>query len=629
MKGNGFQILINLLLLAVLVSGIIFVVRAVDHLRFSVEKLEKSLAKLEEKLAEVPSGKSAAFSSPSRKMEKKTEKKKEGEVPEVANYSYFDRKAAPGGRLITAFASDVGNMNMLITPDAYVSAIWARANDTLAERDYKDSGSGKYLPKMAESWEISEDKCRYRITLRKGILWHDFTDPVTGKVWKNKEVTAHDFKFYIDTVKNPKVDAAPLRSYLADLEKIEIMDDYNFTVVWRKPYFLSEDITLSLSPLPRHLYHAYDGPFDGKKFNDDHKRNRMVVGCGAYYLAKWEKGRRILLKRFENYYGKALGISPALETLSFEIIQHPNTRLQSLLSGDLDMDNLSPDQWINRTKSREFGEKGFLKKYEYPSFAYNYIGLNQTLPVFREKAVRQALSYLVNREKIIKDVFFGLASAVTGPFSSHSSACDKSLPPYPFSPEKAAKLLKDASWRDSDGDGILDKNGEKLKFTVIFPGASTTYRKMLPIIKEDMAKAGIQMDLLGIEWSVLVKRVGEKNFEACALGWTGSLKPDPYQLWHSSQAKLPNSSNMISYQSREADQLIEKIRLSFDGMERTKLYHALHKVIYEDAPYIFLFAPSNLTVLHKRYRNVRVFRDAIARDILWVPRNEQKPVPGV
>ena len=627
MRGNGFQNFVNILLLAAVICGIIFAVRAVDHLRFSVEKMEKTLARMEERLSQTapsPGRMAVSGSTGERDLQKESSL-----VPPCANRRYFVKNAPSGGRLITAFSSDVGNMNMLITPDAYVSAIWARTNDSLAEWDYSDAGNGNYQPKMAESWQISRDKCRYHIKLRKGILWHDFKDPVTGKEWKKKEVTAHDFKFYIDVIKDKQVDAAPLRTYLADLEKIEVKDDHNFTVVWRKPYFLSEDITLSLSPLPRHLYHAYEGPFDGRKFNEDHKRNRMVVGCGPYAFHKWEKGRRILLKRFESYYGKTLGIFPPIEELSFEIIQHPNTRLQSLLSGDLDMDNLSPDQWINRTQSKEFGKEGFLKKYEYPSFAYNYIGLNQKTPIFREKAVRQALSHLVDREKIIKNVFFSLATPVTGPFSSHSSACDKNLPPYAFSPEKAAKLLKDASWRDSDGDGILDKNGQKLKFTVIFPGSSVTYRKMLPMIKEDMAKAGIQMDLLGIEWSVLVKRVGEKNFEACALGWTGTLKPDPYQLWHSSQATLPNSSNIISYRSREADTLIEKLRLSFDGKERTRLYHALHKVIYDDAPYIFLFAPSNLTVIHKRYRNVRVFRDSIAKEILWVPRNEQRKIPGV
>ena len=609
------------LLLLFLIASVILFIQALDQMRFAVEDVKKTLQQY------------PGTSSVQKEIIYTERKPSDTAVPpsseaaEIANKDHYDRNAQPGGRLISAFSSDVGNMNYLINNDAYVSRIYAKVNDTLAERDYRDAGSGQYKPKMAHSWKSSKDKLRWRIRLRKGILWHDFTDPVTGREWKMREVTAHDFKFYVDTVKDPSVDASPLRSYLADLDRIEVFDDYEFDVIWKKPYFLSEDITLSLSPLPRHLYHAYDGPFDGKKFNDDHKRNRIIAGCGPYRFEKWEKGKRIVLRRNENYYGKKLGLMPPLEVIAFDIIQHPNTRLQSLLSGDLDIDNLTADQWVNRTNTAEFAPGGSLKKLQYAAFSYNYIGLNQKFPIFRDKKVRQALSYLIDRKKILKDVFFDLADTVTGPFSPNSDACNPALAPYPFSIEKAKQILAEQGWKDADNDGILEKDGKKLAFTVIFPGSSTTYRKMLPVIKEDMAKAGVRMDLLGIEWSVLVKRVEDKSFEACALGWTGTLKPDPFQLWHSSQAAIPSSSNHCSYVSKEADQLIEKIRLTFDGKERTRLYHKFHSLLYEDAPYIFLFAPRNLTVIHNRYQNVKVFRDFLATDLLWVQGSHQKKLP--
>ena len=318
-------------------------------------------------------------------------------------------------------------MNMLVTNDAYVSEIWSKTMDSLADRDYADNGSGALKPMLAESWTISPDKLKYRIKLRRGILWHDFRDPVTGKEWKNREVTAHDFKFYLDVVKNEDVDCAPLRGYLKDIDRIDVINDHEFEVIWNKPYFLAEDISLGLIPLPRHLYHAYEGPFDGKKFNDDHERNRMVVGCGPYRFDKWEKGRRIVLRRFDNYYGRNLGIMPPIETIAFDIIQHPNTRLQALLSNELDLDSLSADQWVNRTGTREFQKDGSLEKLQYPSSMYSYIGLNQKNELFRDKRVRQALSHLVNREKILKDVFFNLAEMVSGPFPKTSASYDLTL----------------------------------------------------------------------------------------------------------------------------------------------------------------------------------------------------------
>lgn len=606
-KNLYLNVIVTLFLGLFLILAIV-IVNALDHHRYALEELSAGVKRLENQLA---SG--AVRPASAAKLEIKSE----SAVP-AANAAYFDPKAIPGGKLVRAFAADVGNLNSILTNDAYVSQIWSQATDSLAERDYRDTGDGEYAPMLAESWKFSPDRKKIHVKLRKGILWHDFTDPVTGKAWKNREVTAHDFKFYVDVIKNPEVDCAALRGYYEDIEGIRVINDHEFEVVWRKPYFMMEDITLSLQPLPRHLYHAYDGPFSGKKFNDDHARNRLVVGCGPYQLARWEKGKRILMQRFENYYGRKLGIMPPLKTIAFDIIQHPNTRLQSLLSKELGMDSLTPDQWINRTSTPEFGKQGFLRKYAFPGYSYSYIGLNLKNPVFKDKRVRQALSHLINRDKIQKDIFFNLAKPVSGPFPKESSAYDQSVLPYSFDVEKARKLLAEAGWKDIDNDGILEKDGRKLTFTAIYPNTAVTYQKMLPVIREDMKKAGVRMDLLGIEWSVLVQRLEKKQFEACVLGWTGTLKPDPHQLWHSSHAEKQGSSNHIGFVNRKADELIEKIRNCFDSKERNKLYHEFHRLIHDEAPYLFLFSPDSLTVINKDYMGVKEFPGGIATRPLWV-----------
>ena len=614
-KNTYLNVLVTVILIVMAVLCFVFV-SALDQLRFAMEDMNRSMKNIESRLAglRVVSGNQPAAAN--------------GTGADVANRQYYDQNADQGGRLITAFGADVGNMNMLVTNDAYVSEIWSKTMDSLADRDYADDGSGALKPMLAESWTISPDKLKYRIKLRRGVLWHDFRDPVTGKEWKNREVTAHDFKFYLDVVKNEDVDCAPLRGYLKDIDRIDVINDHEFEVIWNKPYFLAEDISLGLIPLSRHLYHAYEGPFYGKKFNDDHERNRMVVGCGPYRFDKWEKGRRIVLRRFDNYYGRNLGIMPPIETIAFDIIQHPNTRLQALLSNELDLDSLSADQWVNRTGTREFQKDGSLEKLQYPSSMYSYIGLNQKNELFRDKRVRQALSHLVNREKILKDVFFNLAEMVSGPFPKTSASYDQSIRPYSFDVEKAKLLLAEAGWKDTDGDGILDRDGKPFRFTLIYPNVSVSNQKMLPIIKEDMAKAGIQMDLLGIEWSVLVQRLEKKQFDACTLAWTGTLKPDPYQLWHSSLAEVNASSNHIAFANPKADELIEKILLCFDPAERNRLYHEFHRLIHDEEPYLFLFAPHSLVAVNKRYNNRRVFRDGLKTNILWVERNRQLQVPG-
>lgn len=604
------EILLAFCLIIVAATGYILVT-ALDRLRFELESLHTTVRALNEKVS----------SSPLRAVAPVTPEKRNADVP-MANAQFFDPDAVSGDRFITSIAADTKNMNYLINNDATLgNALMPRVMDSLGVRAYDDLN--KFLPQMAESWSVSPDGLRIRVKLREGILWHDFTDPVTKKVWKDVPVTSEDFKFYVDVVKNPKVDAAPMRTYLSDLDSVRVINDREFEVLWKKRYFLSLDMTLSLSPLPRHLYHAYEGPFDPERFNNDNERNRILVGCGPYRFIKWDKGHRILMTRWEKYYGARYGTMPPVKELAFDVIQHPNTRLQALLSKDLDAAPLTPDQWIHRTNSREFGPDGFLRKFKTSQLVYNYLGFNLSNPLFRDAKTRVALSHLVDRDRIVKDIYYGLAVPVSGPFFPEGPAYDKSVKPYSYSPELAKKLLAEAGWRDEDGDGILERGGQKFKFTLMYPNANETYKRMLPIIKEAMAKAGVQMELLGLEWSVCVQRLEKKSFDMCALGWSGGLNPDPFQLWHSSQADIEGSSNHIRFKNAEADRLIESIRVTFDASERQKLYHRFHRLVHEEQPYIFLFAPADLNALNSRYRNVREFPLGIVDTILWTPKAQQ------
>ena len=608
MNRRTTEILLAFCLIAVAATGYVLVT-ALDRLRFELESLHATVRTLNEKISSAPL-RTAASAVP---------EKPKPEVP-MANAQFFDPEAVSGDRFISSIAADTKNMNYLLNNDATLgNALMPRVMDSLGVRAYDDLN--KFLPQMAESWNVSPDGLRIRVKLRDGILWHDFTDPVTKKEWKDVPVTSEDFKFYVDVVKNPKVDAAPLRTYLSDLDSVRVINDREFEVIWKKRYFLSLDMTLSLSPLPRHLYHAYEGPFNPERFNSDNERNRILVGCGPYRFIKWDKGHRILMTRWEKYYGARYGTMPPVKELAFDVIQHPNTRLQALLSKDLDAAPLTPDQWIHRTNSREFGPDGFLRKFKTSQLVYNYLGFNLSNPLFRDAKTRVALSHLVDRDRIVKDIYYGLAVPVSGPFFPDGPAYDKSIKPYSYSPELAKKLLAEAGWRDEDGDGVLERDGRKFKFTLMYPNANETYKRMLPIIKEAMA--GVQMELLGLEWSVCVQRLEKKSFDMCALGWSGGLNPDPFQLWHSSQADVEGSSNHIQFKNAEADRLIESIRVTFDASERQKLYHRFHRLVHEEQPYIFLFAPADLNALNSRYRNVREFPLGIVDTILWTPKAQQ------
>lgn len=626
-KNFYLNIMATIMVMAVILLGVILI-NSVDRVHFDYLDMQKKLADMSDSLQQMknrPAAPAAAASWSIKKSAQAAEPEKSGE--KIANQEFYDPNAVPGDRIITAIISDVGNMNSLINNDNTAGIINSFCTSTLADRNYQ--APDKFEPLMAESWTISPDRKVYTIKLRKGVMWQDFTDPVSGKEWRSKEVTAADFKFYVDAIKNPDTNCAPLRVYLKDLDRVEVVSDYEFKVHWSVALYQSKETTLGLSPLPRHLYHAYEGPFDGKKFNDDHQRNRMIVRCGPYRLLRWDKDHRIILTRYENYFGERYGIAPAIKYAVFEIIKHPNTRFQSLLSGSVDRYNLLPEQWVNRTDTPEFGPNGKISKIKYLSRTFFYIGYNLKNPLFQDKRVRQAMSYLVDKDKILKDVYFGLGETVTGPLFYDSPYYDKSVKPYAFDVEKAKALLVEAGWKDVDGDGILEKDGKKFEFSILQVANHPIQEKMLPLIKEDMAKAGVQMRIQTLEWSVYIQRLEQKQFEVCTLGWTIAYEPDFYQIWHSSEADKPFTSNHIGFKNAEADRIIEELKTTFDIPRRIELCHKFQHLLHEEQPYTFLFSPYTLLALSKRYQNVRKFPLGIQQDIMWTPKPEQLKIPDL
>ena len=530
---------------------------------------------------------------------------------DIANAEYFDPRAKNSGELISALFADAPGFNPLTMNEATVSEIFSLCSAALAERDWQKPEVFK--PMLAESWEISPDHLTYKIKLRKNAMWQEYVCPDTGKKIPAREIVADDFVFTVEAIKNTDVNCAHLRSYYKDLETVEASGKYELLVRWKKAYYGSLDCTLSLFPLPRE-YYSKDGKFDGKAFNSDHKRNRTIISCGPYIMDSWDKDRKIVLKRNPHYFGTASGIAPPLEYRRFEIIKHPNTQLQALFGNKLGMMNLSAEQWVRRAGEKPFKD-GTLNRYRYSSRGYNYIGYNAQNPCFKDAATRRALTLLIDRERILKEVLHGCGKLANGPFAPGSSYADSKLQPYRQDVKKARQLLKEAGWRDNDGDGILERDGKPFRFTMLQISGSTTQARILPMVKEFFAAAGIDMQLQTVEWSVYLERLKNRRFDACNLGWTGSIDPDPYQIFHSSQ--IENGDNFVSYRNPEVDRLIIELRSEFDLNKRIKLCREIERHLYNDQPYTFLFYPDALVALNSRFRNVRLFPLGLATMAFW------------
>lgn len=570
-----------------------------------------------------------------------------------ANAEYRQPQADFGGRRVMSVSSFSGNLNYIVRNESTTANVWSICHDDLATRNLMRPE--EFEPEMAERWEQSEDGLSYKIYLRKGILWHPYKDPVTGEDVPAKELTSDDFIFFWETINNKDVPCDPLRSYYQQISSFKKLDRYSFEVVWKEPYFKALEMTLGITALPRHYYRP-DPKWTDKEFAQHMKtsaRNQFMIGCGPYRLVRWHKGKQMVFERFEDYYGPR----PYQDELMIKVVPEKSIALVEMKKGSIDEMGLSPEQWRKETIGAEFKvvtpdintaiidsaswdekkQAGELPQdYRFEKFQYFksampwfYISYNLKNDILADKRVRQSLTMLTDRKRILRDVYFDLGKIINGPFMPNTPYVDPDIKPFDFDPAKAKALLAEAGWKDTDGDGILDKdlNGDgkrvKLSYTVIIANVSANARKMTSIIQADMKKAGIDMQVQPLEWSVMLDRINQKSFDAVTLGWTGVLESDPYQVWHSSQAKIKNSSNHISFANAEADKLIEQGRRTLDLKKRTEIFRKFYRLIHEQQPYTFMIAPVSLVAQSKRFNNSRVYKLGMDSDLQWVPAKLQ------
>jgi ABC-type transport system substrate-binding protein len=480
----------------------------------------------------------------------------------------------------------------------------------------------KWYGQLAERIEITDDFKEYTIYLKQGVKWHkplvDLSNPKYKWLDKEHYVTAQDIKYTVDLIKNPLVLASHLRNYYDDVDEVKVIDDYTLVIRWKKKTYQSLTFTLGLYPTPKWLYSRnesgkpYSAEVAGLKFNE-HWYNNRAIGCGPYSFAKWENGVNIVLKRFEDYFGPP----PAIKELHYHIIRDKFQQLLNFQSGTLDIHEFSVAQYreeiLNATSDSPY-QNGLYSVYPITQMVYRYIGWNMEHYLFSDKRVRKAMTHAIDRDSIVRKTLYNLGEVVTGPFYPYSSSYNKDIEPLDFSLEKAKSLLAEAGWKDSDGDGILDKmiNGELKKFE--FPLLVYSYRPEViswsTVLKENLYKIGIIMHLQKAEWSVMQEKMDSREFVAYTGGWGLPWESDPYQIWHSSQANITKSSNRIGFRNKKADELIEKLRSTFKREERDKLYHELHAILHEEQPYSFLYLEKSIVATQPRLKNVRfqVFR---------------------
>lgn len=503
-----------------------------------------------------------------------------------------------GDWLVIHLDAEPATLNPITATDVYASRINEYLYESLLKRDEKTM---ELVPVLAEGWKISEDHLTYTFFLRKDVRWHD-----------GHPFTSRDVIFSYERIMDPAVDAAHLRNYYQDIERVEALDDYTVRFVYKNPYFRALEFCGGIPIVPAHLFKKDDN------FNS-HPIGRHPVGTGPYRFEKWETGKEIVLVRHDQYWGK----KPYLRKIVFKIIPDSTVALQVLKQQGLDLMGLRPIQWLFQSRGKRFNKNYQKLSYYLPQ--YSYIGWNMRKPWFEDRRVRIAMTMLLDRKTILERLLFNLGTIVTGPFYVNSPEYNNNISPYPYDPEKAIRLLEEAGWIDHDGDGIRDRKGIPFSFEFLISAGSKFAEQLATIMQESLKEVGIDMHIRRLEWAVFIQKIQSRDFDACTLGWSLGWESDPYQVWHSSQAEY--GSNFVGFRNEEADRLIESARREFDAEKRRKLYHRFHEILHEEQPYTFLFTTKALVAVHRRFQDVRVYPMGLNPQEWWVPKGERMYAP--
>ena len=518
----------------------------------------------------------------------------------------------PNGIMRRWYGDTPSDINPITSSDARVTNhIHQYCDFELADRHALDPS--KYGPGHAIRCEVNKpDYTEWIFWLRNDVKWHvpqvdlDKYPHLKGE----HKVTAHDYKFAIDMIKHPDVNSAHLRNYYSECSGVEVIDDNCLIVRWNKPQYNAIGFTLSLAPLPRFILQHDE---EGTRYTKDQQghainehwfyRENNYCGSGPFYLAELEPGSHLILKRNEQFVGE----KPRIKEVHEEIFSDPNLNLKKLENGEFDAGSIRTKDYdlkMNEEKDNDF-KSGKLEVNWVWAPSYTFIAWAQEHPIFKDVDVRHAMTMACDRFRIRDVLQMGRAKVVTGPQHPNSPFYPPDVEPLPFDLEKASARLEKAGWKDTDGDGIRDKelDGTRtaFRFKATVPSGSPTFKAVFEIFKEDLRKIGVEMDLDFMQWKQFVETALDgRNFECTALVWSGDgWQSDLYQIWHSKMADEVPSSNFIAFRDKQVDEWIEEARTLFEHEDRVRIQRKLHTRLHELQPYTFITAYQSAIISRK------------------------------
>lgn len=441
--------------------------------------------------------------------------------------------------------------------------------------------SGVIQPDLATRWAISPDGLVYTFTLRSNVFWHD-----------GVPFEADDVLFTLRAIQDPASKAPP--DLAAFWRTVTITAPTSTTVRFQltQPYAPFLDYT-TIGILPFHL--LKDIPPNELPQNPF---NRKPVGTGPFIVSEMTLSQA-LLEVNPRYYGTR----PFLSRILLKFYPDYESIFAAYTRGEVEGIARILPAYLPKARALNT-----LTMYNTRLAGYSLIYLNLNKPIFQDKAVRQALLYAIDRQRLINDLLQGQGLLATSPIEPGTWAYDDALPQYPFDPEKAKALLDAAGWKDS-GEGVRRKGTDALTFTLITNDDPTRVAIANEIVKAWQA-IGVQANVQSVPTALLVPNVlRPRQFEAVLYEWRAlSNDPDQYENWHESQIPGATSAgqNYGGLKDRDMSEALEAARKTTDQAKRAELYKKFQERFVDLAPALLLYYPVYTYAVDARVRGIQL-----------------------
>ncbi|MBI2886678.1 MAG: peptide ABC transporter substrate-binding protein [Chloroflexi bacterium] len=437
---------------------------------------------------------------------------------------------------------------------------------------------GAVQPDLAEEWKLSDDGRTYTFRLRKNARWHD-----------GHPVSPEDVVYTFRLVQEKDLQASPDIAALWRKVRVEKAGDDAVRFILEQPY----------SPL---LAYAAVGILPEHRLKDVKPKdistadfNASPVGTGPFHL-KEAALDQVTLEANPDFYGGR----PYLERIQFKFLRDDQALAAALatkkVDGGLLRPSVGPDALDRVRTNKELTLRTAARA------SYSILFLNNRGPVFQSKGVRQALAYALDQQRLVRDVASGLGAVAYSPIAPESWAYNPAIRKYEYDPTRAAQLLEENGWKPG-ATGIREKNGQPLRFTLLTNDDKTRIAIGEELVRS-LRRVGVQAEIQASGATGLIQNfLLPRKYDAILYGIDPGADPDPYALWHSSQA-ADEGLNISAFAQPDVDRLLERARTSANPEERRQLYQQFQSAFAEEVPSILLYHPVYTYAVDRRLRGI-------------------------